>query len=414
MLFIVALILISGSLTARLAVFARVPQVIGFLIAGLVLGCSGFNILNADIVAKLSPITAFVLSLICFVIGGALKLKTLKENKKQYLKIIIAGSLMPFVFVTALLLIGGTLIRGFDSQLVATAFLLGCISVTTAPATITVLKENKTKGPLTTFTQNIVALDDIIGPLLYVICAGVIKIFFSNDHSVYDITQIGAIGAAQVSIIAHAILFPALIGVVCGLLLHVLTIKLSNAGLLISCTLGMVFLVSALCYHFKVNAIFPAMIMGFTVANIPTRDLHDKSDRIFILSDQFTPPMFAMFFVLIGAAADVHSVTGSGSIFAALYLIGRSGGKILGITIGAKAGGAPILVQQNLRYCLLNQAGVAMMLSLNAAADFPGIIGSNILFVITACVFVLQLIGPICVKYAVTRAGEINQERWNT
>ncbi|MCR4953062.1 MAG: CBS domain-containing protein, partial [Treponema sp.] len=56
--------------------------------------------------------------------------------------------------------------------------------------------------------------------------------------------------------------------------------------------------------------------------------------------------------------------------------------------------------------CLLSQAGVAIGLSIAAGNDFRETIGPEILLIITATTFIVQLIGPIFVKIGVTKAGE--------
>ena len=60
-----------------------------------------------------------------------------------------------------------------------------------------------------------------------------------------------------------------------------------------------------------------------------------------------------------------------------------------------------------LPFCLLSQAGVAIGLSTAAGNDFKNTIGTEIMLIITATTFIVQIIGPICVKYGVTKAGEV-------
>ena len=54
----------------------------------------------------------------------------------------------------------------------------------------------------------------------------------------------------------------------------------------------------------------------------------------------------------------------------------------------------------------MSQAGVAIGLSIAAGNDFPDSIGPQIMLIITATTFIVQLLGPVCVKYGVTKAGE--------
>ena len=68
-----------------------------------------------------------------------------------------------------------------------------------------------------------------------------------------------------------------------------------------------------------------------------------------------------------------------------------------------------------LGFALLSQAGVAIGLALDSAERFSELgpegeeMGLLILSVVTATTFVTQLVGPVMVKFAVTRAGEVGK-----
>ena len=70
-------------------------------------------------------------------------------------------------------------------------------------------------------------------------------------------------------------------------------------------------------------------------------------------------------------------------------------------------------VRDNLGLGLLSQAGVAIGLALASSRRFSGYgpegeaLGALVINVITATTFVVQIVGPICVKWAIRRAGEI-------
>ena len=68
---------------------------------------------------------------------------------------------------------------------------------------------------------------------------------------------------------------------------------------------------------------------------------------------------------------------------------------------------ASLTCEKNIPFCLLSQAGVAIGLSIAAGSDFPDSIGPQILLIITATTFIVQLIGPVFVKIGITRAGEV-------
>jgi hypothetical protein len=72
-------------------------------------------------------------------------------------------------------------------------------------------------------------------------------------------------------------------------------------------------------------------------------------------------------------------------------------------------------VRDNLGLGLLSQAGVAIGLALASSRRFAvygddgQALAALIINVITATTFVVQIVGPICVKLAISRAGEIGR-----
>jgi CBS domain-containing protein len=120
--------------------------------------------------------------------------------------------------------------------------------------------------------------------------------------------------------------------------------------------------------------------------------------------------VFILFFVFIGAKLNPQAVSPALALFIVLYLAGRTAGKMSGAWCGAGLAGAGAAVRKYLPFCLFSQAGVAVGLSLVAAQDFSAAIGDAIVIIITISTFIVQLIGPYCVKFAITRSGESGKD----
>ncbi|MFH1753988.1 MAG: CBS domain-containing protein, partial [Candidatus Omnitrophota bacterium] len=121
----------------------------------------------------------------------------------------------------------------------------------------------------------------------------------------------------------------------------------------------------------------------------------------------FTPPIYVLFFVLVGARLELKHITFPIFILVVSYLIFGLSGKIIGAYIGARLSKAPATVCKYLPFGLFSQAGIAIGLSILAAQHFPGEVGNTLIVVIAATTFVTQMIGPPFTKFAVTRAGEV-------
>jgi CBS domain-containing protein len=144
-------------------------------------------------------------------------------------------------------------------------------------------------------------------------------------------------------------------------------------------------------------------VLGATLVNFRPR----RSRNAFQLVGKFSPPIYVLFFVLVGARLRVTGVPIWIIVLAAVYVLGRSAGKITGSWLGARVAKAPASVRRYLGICLFSQAGVAVGLSLLASQRFTDGMGEAIILIVTVTTFIVQLIGPVMVKIGATKAGEV-------
>ena len=95
-------ILFLGAIGGRLFQKLKIPQVVGYIVIGILIGQSGLQVLNADVVTTLTPLSNMALTLIGFMIGGELKMATIKKYGKQFVGILIMEAIVPFIVVTIL------------------------------------------------------------------------------------------------------------------------------------------------------------------------------------------------------------------------------------------------------------------------------------------------------------------------
>ncbi|MBU1998704.1 MAG: cation:proton antiporter [Candidatus Omnitrophota bacterium] len=394
-LFLLGLALFGGTIGGRIFQKLRIPQVVGYMVIGILIGESGFKIVGHDIVAMLQPFSYFALGLIGFMIGGELKIDTLVKYGKQFICILLFEGFFAFLLVTVFVGIVGTILFKDWKMAWSLGLLLGAISSATAPAATTeVLREYKTKGPLTRTVLGIVAMDDGLALLLFAIAFSIAGSLSGDTHEsawrafVHPLYEIG------ISII---------LGIVSGVILNHFLKKYSEKERILVFTIGMVLLVSGFALAINADMLLAVMSLGAIITN----SIPYKSKETFKLLAGFTPPIYVLFFVLVGAKLNIGFMSLPILILAVVYLIARSVGKMSGAIFGAKISRAPETVRKYLPICLFSQAGVAIGLSILASNNFPGEIGNTIVIIITATVFVLELIGPPFVKIAVTKAGEV-------
>jgi CBS domain-containing protein len=152
-----------------------------------------------------------------------------------------------------------------------------------------------------------------------------------------------------------------------------------------------------------VDTILAAMALGVVLTNTAPR----RSKHAFSLVERFAPPIYVLFFVMVGAHLDVPGMEMWMWALALPYVVGRTAGKILGSNLGARLANAPESVRKYLGLCLFCQGGVAIGLSIVASHRFEGELGAAIIMIITVTTFVVEILGPPFVKVAVQRAGEV-------
>ena len=395
-IFFLGIILFGGAVGGRLFQRIKVPQVVGYIIIGVILGQSGFRFISTGMIRTLEPVSTVALSLIGFSIGGELKITELKKRGKQFASILIFEALTAFIVVGALVFLLVYILTRDVPTALALGLVLGSISSATAPAATTdVLWENRTRGPLTSTVLGIVAMDDAVALLLFAFSVSIAGSLIGSGEAVVGLGErllslLWEIGGAVAA------------GALIAFILSKLIKSFLNEERILAFSIGAIMLLAGLAVAIDVDMILAAMSMGFFISNFAPR----KSRETFALVQKFSPPIYVLFFVLVGAKLNIRNITGVVAAIAGVFLVGRTLGKLIGARSGAALSKAPKTVLKYLPFCLLSQAGVAIGLSIVAGQVFPGEFGNLVVTVVTATTFVVQIIGPISVKYAVDKSGE--------
>ena len=118
-------------------------------------------------------------------------------------------------------------------------------------------------------------------------------------------------------------------------------------------------------------------------------------------------PVYVLFFTLAGAGLNLDALMQTWTI--AILLVGvRAAAIYLGAYTGGRLGGDPARFNRIAGMAYLTQAGVSLGLALEVTRRFPGW-GDAFVTVIVAVIAVNQMIGPIAMKQALTRAGETRE-----
>ena len=399
-LFILGLSIFGGLMGASFFQKLRIPQVVGYIVIGLIVGQSGLKLVNQTAITALQPFTMFALGIIGFLVGGELKAESFRKYAKQFFAILLGEGLGAFLLVgipTSLFMY--YVFHNVPSALAA-GIVFGAIASATDPAsTISVLWEYRALGVLTTSLTAIVALDDALAMTLYGLGTGVAEILTGNSGSI--IVEIGKV----VFNLSGAVVS----GLVCALILRSLVKRVHQPEKTLAFAIGLILLLISAAAYLKIDVILTSMTLGCVLVNM----LPQRSKDLFKIMRSFSTPIYVLFFVLAGARIGISQMPGWLWGVVVIYVIGRSAGKMTGAYLGARYAGSDLVVRRYLGLGLFAQGGVAIGLSIMASEYLAGImveqnlsLGDVIIFGVAATTFIVQLSGPPMVKLAIKLSGE--------
>lgn len=378
--------MIIALLMTRVMKKISLPNVTGYLIAGLIAGPYCLKLYNSENLDALSIITNVALGFIAFSIGGEFKLSSLKQLGAKIFVITVFEAVGASVLVITVLVL-------FKFPLTL-ALVLGAIASATAPAaTLMVVRQYKAQGPVTSTLLPVVAIDDAVCLMLFSILSSVAKSLESEGGFNLYQTILKPIIEIVLSLV---------IGFALGIILSIGTKFFKSRANRISLVVTAVFLGVGISDKFGLSSLLLCMAIGAALANYSA-----VSDPVMDGSERWTPPLFMLFFVISGAQFNFSVLKTVGAV-GVIYILMRSFGKYFGAMLGCKIAGTEKTVRKYLGITLLPQAGVAIgmaQLSLTVVPEY----GEQIRAVVLCATLVYELVGPLLTKLSLQKAGEIQK-----
>jgi len=386
---LVGLILLLALIGGHLAQLLKAPEVVGYFAVGLLMGPSFSEILTHNVVTALEFFSEIALGLILFSMGAVFDFENLRKVGRRTILLtcyIVAGTASA-VFLS---------IMAFNQEW-PVALMLGAIAVEVSPiATVLVLREANSEGPLTDAIYNVVALNNVACLLAFGITTFAIRIFegggsaravLPHEFLLFLWSNVGAVA----------------LGVVLGYMLAFWGRQVHEHGELLMLVLGTLLVAVGAAYWLAVSSLIASMTLGATLIN-----LEPQAKRLFSILAKTDPPLYAIFFVLAGAHLQVSSLLLIG-LTGMAYTIARIIGKMVGCWVGAGRLGYAPSVKRYLGMTLVAHAGVAIGLSLQIRTAFPQY-AEVIATVILGSVLLNEVLGPVLTKFAIVRAGETQRQ----
>lgn len=382
-----AILLLTGLIFGKLVTYVKLPNVTGYLLGGLIVGPSVLGLLSLENIESVSVISEIALAFIAFTIGLSFKTSYFKRVGLTPVVIAILEAFMAVILVQIALIAAG-----FPVPL---SIVLGSIAAATAPAsTVLVIKQYKAKGPVTDTLLSVVALDDAVALILFGFATTIAQTMLQSSPT----TNLVLAVLKPFGEIALAVI----IGMAAGLLMKYALKLFVGRGPRLGILIAFVFLTTGIATAAGVSELLACMIAGSVLTNLSI-----ESQLMNELSDELTPPIYMMFFVLAGAELQLSIIPTIG-LMGIIYIVVRVIGKMMGAFAGAKIMKASPEVSKYLGPMLIPQAGVAIGLTKIAENLIPEH-AAEISAVILVGTLVYEFIGPIATKFALEKAGEVGQ-----
>lgn len=396
----VVLAFFAGKLVSKL----KLPAILGWLIAGMLIGPHAVGLLNDNLLSAgwYQTVLSVFETGMGLMIGTELVLKELKKSGKQIIIATIYQSLSTFFVVT---LCFGIIFYLINVPLYV-AFIFGGIALATAPApALSIVKEFKTDGPVTRTLIPMAALDDIVAIIVFFS----INSFITASHT--------EISTPLYLTLAMMILLPIVIGIALGVVGGITLKRERSKNVTLMTMVTLILLVSSVGFVFN-NLILPEPVLNFMLIGMAfsaTFANMVSEKRLEQIMDAFNPVLELSLMIVIlnlGAPLDYHLILNAG-IFTAIYILARAIGKYSGAYMGAKMTGLPNTVKKYLGLTLLPHSGVSLVFTGIAVTTLNAFDPSSAVIIqgtIAAAAIINEIIAVIIAKKAFEWAGELEQQ----
>ena len=389
--------LIAGKLISKL----KLPAILGWLIAGMIMGPHAIGLLSNSLLEEpwFNTVESLLECVVGLMIGTELIWSQMKKAGKQILVTTITESLGTFFVVS---LVFGIIFWLTDVPIYL-AFLFGGIALATAPApSLSVVNEFKTAGPVTRTLIPMAALDDLVGALVFFLVVAFVSAHLSTT-------------GVPLPVVICLVFLPVLIGIITGFLTGKLLqhSKTQNVNL----TTMLIMLLLSAGIGFIINAMLPTpvlnfMLIGMSFSTVFSNMITEQQlNGIMNIMNPFISFSLVVAILNLAAPLDYHLIFGAG-IYTVIYILTRAVGKYSGAYFGATITHAPSTVKKYLGFTLLPHSGVSLVFTGIAVSILNGPApecASIIQGTIAAAAVINEIIAVYMAKKGFEWAGELHK-----
>ena len=383
-------ILILGFLMTRLTKLLKLPNVIAYLLVGIIIGPSLINLIPGEVIERSSFLSDVALVFVAFTAGEFFKFGVIKKSLGKAIVITALESVITFALVFVLCFLVFRLEAPFSLVLASLA------SATAPTSTIMTIKQTSSKGHYVTTLLEVLAIDGVVALVLYTIS---ISIFVG-------VADGSALGFTDIAWPLLKMIICLVIGVIFGFALKFLISSKRTTGNRLIIVVAVLLLFCGVCSLFGQSPLLGGIAIGMVYTNMCKT--HDE-EKLFAQVNYFMPPIMLVFFVRGGMSLDFSVFAQSSALTAVpfivivlAFLVVRFAGKYGGAYLGGVVTAQSKETRNYLGFGLIPQASVAIALATMAAnvleANGHGEHATALLAIVLASSIIFELIGPVLAK----------------
>lgn len=390
-LLVIAIILLSTKALGGMSEKVHMPQVVGALVAGLILGPSLLGVLHeSEFIYQTAEIGVILLM---FLAGLDTDLDELKKNGLASIIIAIIGVILPLIAGTFAYYKFFDVQQGNQVELLKAIFVGVVLTATSVSITVETLREmGKLKGRMGTTILGAAIIDDIVGIIILTLITSL------NDSTV----SILAVSLNIVKFFAFIIII--------GVCIHFLRKFLDNkkpARRVSIYSLVFCFLLAYISERFfGITDITGAYFAGVLLCNLGFKSYVEK--KITVLSYLIFSPIF---FASIGLKTSLNGITKEIVIFALILIVVAILTKVIGCYTGAKICRFDNISALAIGIGMVSRGEVALIVAQKGYNS--NLLDANLFPAIVLVVIVTTLITPILLKLLLSKYA-CKDEKANT
>lgn len=397
------ILLLGAWFMGRVFAAAGIPQLVGYLVFGMVVGPSSLDVVGSGQLKYLALVNDLAIALIALTAGGELHFGFLRRAFRAVasISVLLIATILAFVTIAAALALPGlSWTTGLTPmQIVLLALTIASVTVALSPAVvIAVLSELESKGPMSSLSLAIVVAMDMGLILVFTALLGVTSAGLIAGGT-------GGVGGAVVTQIGVHLIGSLVVGALVGVLTGFVIERIGSPGpvvLVLACVA-----VAAASQRLQLESLLVALAAGIVLTNA----WPDRTERLFDTVRWLSTPVYCVFFAVAGAKLDLDMLASMWPLALGLTLA-----RIAAIWIATAAGLA--LTRQRgpwtpwLWTAFVPQAGVALALVLMVEQTFEATtFGTRVFTLLVSVVAMNELVGPVLLKMGLERAGETAAQR---